>query len=129
VSPLVVEPLIALSIIYIAVENLFIDHASPRRIAVVFVFGLLHGLGFAGVLGEIGLPAGELVTALVAFNVGVEVGQLTVIAAALAAGLYWLRGKPWYRMRVVHPACGGIALVGFYWLVERVMSGPLMAAR
>ena len=128
VSPFVVEPLIALSIIYIAVENLFTVQVSPRRFAVVFAFGLLHGLGFAGVLGEIGLPAGELVTAIVAFNVGVEVGQLAVIAGALAAGFYWLRDKSWYRRRVVWPASGLIALVGLYWLVERVMSGPLMAA-
>lgn len=128
VSPFVVEPLIALSIIYIAVENLFAKQVSPRRFAVVFVFGLLHGLGFAGVLGEIGLPAGELVTALIAFNVGVEVGQLAVIGAALAAGFYWLRGKPWYRKRVVWPASALIGVVGLYWLVERVMSGPLMAA-
>lgn len=127
-SPFIVEPLIALSIVYIAVENIATREVRPHRFAIIFLFGLLHGLGFAGILGEIGLPANELVTALVAFNIGVELGQLAVIAVALAAGFYWLRSRVWYRQRVVWPLSGLIALVGLYWLVERVMSGPLMAA-
>lgn len=76
----VVEPLIALSIVYVAVENIFMRGISPWRPFVIFIFGLLHGLGFASVLAEFGLPDATFVPALIGFNVGVEVGQLFVIA-------------------------------------------------
>ena len=81
----VVEPLIALSIAYVAIENLVTRELKPWRLALVFMFGLLHGLGFAGVLRELGLPRDEFLTALLTFNLGVEGGQLTIIAAALVA--------------------------------------------
>ncbi|MCY4076199.1 MAG: HupE/UreJ family protein [Acidobacteria bacterium] len=119
--PAVVEPLIALSIAYVAVENLLTAELKPSRIALVFAFGLLHGMGFAGVLADLGLPRGELVTALVTFNVGVEVGQLTVIAAAFAA-VAAVRDRAWYRNRVVVPLSLGIAAVGLFWTVERVLA-------
>lgn len=78
----IVEPLIAASIVFVAVENIFAKGLSPWRPAVIFGFGLLHGLGFASVLGEFGLPPGSFVPALIGFNVGVEVGQLAVVAVA-----------------------------------------------
>lgn len=77
----IVEPLIAASIVFVAVENILSRGMSPWRPLVVFIFGLLHGLGFASVLGEFGLPAGAFIPALIGFNVGVEIGQLVVIAA------------------------------------------------
>ena len=117
-APSIVEPLIALSIAYVAVENLLTADLQPSRIVLVFAFGLLHGMGFAGVLADLGLPRGELATALVTFNVGVEAGQLTVIAAAFAA-VAAFRDRPWYRRRVVVPLSLGIAGVGLYWTVER----------
>jgi hypothetical protein len=113
-----VETLIALSIAYVAVENLFTSELKPWRPLLVFAFGLLHGLGFAGVLRELGLPEGEYVPALIAFNVGVELGQLTVIASALLL-VGRLRDRPWYRRAVVLPASLAIALVGLYWAVQR----------
>ena len=76
----VVEPLIALSIAYVAIENIFTKGISPWRPFVIFIFGLLHGLGFASVLGQFGLPEDTFVAALIGFNIGVEVGQLAVIA-------------------------------------------------
>ncbi|MEM6734376.1 MAG: HupE/UreJ family protein, partial [Myxococcota bacterium] len=76
----IVEPIIAASIVYVAVENIFTTDLNPWRPVLVFAFGLLHGLGFAGVLGEIGMPTDAFFTALLAFNVGVELGQLAVIA-------------------------------------------------
>ena len=121
-SPAIVEPLIAASIVAIAVENLFTARLHTWRIFVVFGFGLLHGLGFAGVLTEIGLPRDEFVTGLVAFNVGVEGGQLAVIALVFLAVGYWFRHRPWYRQRVVLPLSALIALTGVYWMVERVIS-------
>ena len=119
-SPAIVEPLIAASIVAVAVENLLTARLHAWRIFVVFGFGLLHGLGFAGVLTEIGLPRDEFVTGLIAFNVGVEGGQLAVIALAFLAVGYWFRHKPWYRARVVLPLSGPIALTGTYWMVERL---------
>ncbi len=116
----VVEPLIALSIVYVAVENLVTSELKPWRPVVVFGFGLLHGLGFAGVLRELGLPRGGLVTALLSFNVGVELGQLAVIALAFAA-VGWLRPRAWYRRAVTVPASLLIAAAGLAWAVERTM--------
>ncbi|HJX18638.1 MAG TPA: HupE/UreJ family protein [Acidiferrobacterales bacterium] len=119
-SPAIVEPLIAASIVAVAVENLLTARLHAWRIFVVFGFGLLHGLGFAGVLTEIGLPRDEFVTGLIAFNVGVEGGQLAVIALAFLVVGYWFRHRPWYRARVVLPLSALIALTGAYWMVERL---------
>jgi hypothetical protein len=117
----IVEPLIALSIAYVAIENLVTRELKPWRLALVFTFGLLHGLGFAGVLRELGLPREEFLTALVTFNLGVEGGQLTVIAAALLLAAPFMK-KGWYRQRVVIPASLMIATVGIYWTVARLFS-------
>ena len=89
----------------------------------VFGFGLLHGLGFAGVLMEVGLPHGQFVPALVSFNVGVELGQLAVILLAFFAVGVWGRNKAWYRPRIVVPASSAIAAVGLFWTVQRVLGG------
>jgi len=119
-SPLVVEPLIAASIAFVAVENICTPELKPWRPAVVFGFGLMHGLGFAGVLTSLGLPRKDFATALVAFNGGVELGQLAVITVAfLAVG--WWRKKPWYRRRIVIPASVLIAGTGIFWTVQRVV--------
>jgi len=117
----IVEPLIALSIAYVAIENLATRELKPWRLALVFMFGLLHGLGFAGVLRELGLPRDQFLTALVTFNLGVEGGQLTVIAAAWLATVFMVK-RPWYRERVVTPSSLVIAAVGLYWTVARLVS-------
>ena len=118
--PSIVEPLIALSIVFVAVENILTPELRPSRIALVFCFGLLHGLGFAGVLSEMGLPRSEFLTALLSFNLGVEGGQLAVISIAfLLVGLPF-RNQNWYRQRVVVPVSCLIAAVGLYWSVQRV---------
>ena len=114
----IVEPLIALSISLVAIENIFTSKVKPWRPFIIFVFGLLHGLGFAGVLSEIGLPDERFITALLAFNVGVEVGQLTVIVLAFLVVRSFFK-YPWYRQRIVVPASLCIGLVGFYWAIER----------
>lgn len=119
--PGIVEPLIALSIVYVAIENVVTPQLKPWRVFVVFGFGLLHGLGFAGVLTELGLPREEFVTALVGFNIGVEAGQLAVIALAYLVVGAWFRQRDWYRARVTIPASLAIAAVGLFWTVERMM--------
>lgn len=121
-SPAIVEPLIAASIAYVALENVVTAELKPWRAFVVFGFGLLHGMGFAGVLQEIGLPRSEFLTALLTFNLGVELGQLTVITLAwLLIGLWWKR-KGWYRARLVQPLSALIAGVGIYWTMERIIA-------
>ena len=115
----IVEPLIALSIVYVAIENVITRELKPWRLALVFMFGLLHGLGFAGVLRELGLPRGEFLTALLTFNVGVELGQLTIIAAALLIVAPFM-GQSWYRRRIVIPASCAIAAIGVYWTITRL---------
>jgi hypothetical protein len=117
----IVEPLIALSIAYVAIENLMTRELKPWRVALVFMFGLLHGLGFAGVLRELGLPREEFLTALLTFNLGVEGGQLTVIAAAMLVCAPFMK-KGWYRQRVVIPASMLIAAIGLYWFVVRLLA-------
>jgi hypothetical protein len=79
-SPRIVDPMIAISIAYVAIENIFLSELKSWRVALVFAFGLLHGLGFAGALKDLALTRSEVVTALVTFNLGVEMGQLAVIA-------------------------------------------------
>jgi hypothetical protein len=116
----VVEPMIALSIAYVAIENLVTRELTPWRLALVFSFGLLHGMGFAGVLTDLGLPRGEFVTALVSFNLGVEAGQLTVIALASLL-VVWYRHQTWYRRVIAVPASLAIATVGVYWTIARVI--------
>ncbi len=116
----VVEPLIALSIAFVAIENILVREVRPSRIALVFAFGLLHGLGFAGALKDLGLPRSEFLTALLAFNVGVELGQLTVIAAAWALVGYAFGDRVWYRQRIVIPASVGIACLGIVWTLQRL---------
>jgi hydrogenase/urease accessory protein HupE len=118
--PSIVEPAIALSIAYVGIENLLTRELHAWRVVIVFLFGLLHGMGFAGVLTELGLPQNEFVTALISFNVGVELGQLAVITLAFLA-VFWLRhNRQAYRRRVVVPGSLGIAIMGLYWTVERL---------
>ena len=120
ISPNVVEPLIAASIVYVAVENVFFQRMTPWRTVVVFGFGLLHGLGFASVLGEIGLNPARFVTGLIGFNIGVELGQLSVILGAFVAVGLWFGRKPWYRAMIAVPASVAIAATGAFWFGQRV---------
>lgn len=115
----IVEPLIAASIVFIAVENLATSRLSPWRPFVVFGFGLLHGLGFAGVLTEIGLSPAHFASGLIAFNIGVEAGQLAVVAACYALFGAWFSDRSWYRTRVTMPMSLAIACVAVWWFAER----------
>jgi len=113
-----VETLIALSIAYVGFENCISPKLKPWRIVLVFVFGLLHGMGFAGVLSEIGLPQSEFITGLISFNVGVELGQLAVIGLCLLL-FGWARNRSWYRAVIVIPLSSLITVIGLYWAWER----------
>lgn len=117
----IVEPLIAASIVIVALENIRGGRIGWERVAVVFVFGLLHGLGFASVLGDIGFAQGRLALGLIGFNLGVELGQLAVIAVAWAALALPFGKQDWYRGVIAVPASVTIGLIGAWWVVERTV--------
>jgi hypothetical protein len=116
----VVEPIIALSIVFVALENIILSELKPWRIVLVFLFGLIHGLGFASSLNEIGLPPDKFFTSILLFNVGVEVCQIIIIALVFLLLIKPLKNKIWYRHRIVYPISIAIALVSSYWTVERL---------
>ncbi len=116
----VIEPIIALSIVFVALENLFVRKINPTRLVVIFVFGLVHGMGFAGVLGDLGLPEQAFFSSIISFNVGVELGQIAVILIAYLLVGKWFSERTWYRQRIVVPACIMIACIAGYWTIERL---------
>ncbi|MCP2132679.1 HupE/UreJ family protein [Bradyrhizobium ottawaense] len=117
----IIEPLIAATIVWVALENLLSAVPDRRRWVWSFGFGLVHGLGFAAALGEIDLKGAALVRALVCFNAGVEVGQLAFVAVALPLLTLLSRG----RGTTLTPRIASIAagVMGAYWFIERVFSG------
>ncbi|RMA42593.1 HupE/UreJ family protein [Rhodophyticola porphyridii] len=117
----VVEPLIAASIVYVGIENTLGRGNMRARTALVFAFGLLHGLGFASVLGDFGIATERFGWALAGFNIGVELGQLAVIAGAFLTVGLWFGKKEFYRPLIAVPASLAIAAVGAYWVVERTL--------
>ena len=122
VPPSIVEPIIALSIAFIAIENLVMTELKPWRVVIVFGFGLVHGMGFASALNELGLPRNAFYTSLLSFNIGVELGQITVIAVMYFGLIYWFGDKVWYRRRVVYPLSILIAVIALYWTVTRLFA-------
>ncbi|WP_153800036.1 HupE/UreJ family protein [Foetidibacter luteolus] len=116
----IVEPVIALSILFVAVENLLLAELKPWRIVLVFLFGLVHGMGFASSLNEIGLPLNKFFTSILSFNMGVELGQVAVIAAVFGLFVLPFKKNANYRRRVVYPLSVAIAAISLYWTVERV---------
>jgi hydrogenase/urease accessory protein HupE len=117
----IVEPLIALSIAYIGIENVLARDLHKSRLLIVFCFGLLHGMGFASVLEDFGMPDDAFITALISFNVGVEFGQLAVISLAFLAVGLWFSNHHWYRRVIIVPASLAIALLGLSWTYDRVI--------
>ncbi len=116
----IVEPIIALSIVFVAVENLFVNELKSWRIIILFLFGLIHGLGFASSINEIGLPRNQFVTSVLSFNIGVELGQIAIIAAFFLFVAYPFKNRIDYKKFVVKPLSIFIGVVALYWFVERV---------
>ncbi len=116
----VVEPIIALSILFVAIENLLLTELKPWRIILVFMFGLIHGMGFASSLNEIGLPRNKFFTSILSFNLGVELGQITVILAMFLLLVVPFGKRTDYRKKIVFPLSILIALIALYWTVERM---------
>jgi uncharacterized membrane protein len=118
--PDLVEPIIALSICFVALENLLLSGLKVWRVLLVFLFGLIHGLGFARSLNEIGLPRNQFYTSIISFNAGVELGQIAIIVLIFSTLVYFFGKKPWYNKVVVYPISILIALIAIYWTLQRL---------
>lgn len=118
-SDRLVEPAVALSIVYVGVDN-FLTKDGDRRWRLTLPFGLVHGFGFAGALRALELPRAELASALVSFNLGVEVGQLAILVVLVPA-LVRLRAKAWFEPRVPRVVSAAIVVAGLVWFVARVI--------
>lgn len=118
----IIEPLIAFSILFTAILNIINKPHSKLTVITIFIFGLIHGLGFSGALQEAGLAAHYFFTSLFFFNIGVECGQLLLILVAHYAVAKWFHLKPWYKSHIVCPVSGIIACIALYWVVQRVLT-------
>lgn len=117
-----IEPLIAVSILYNAIENIVHKNVNPYRLAIIFVFGLIHGMGFATALKEIGIPKEQFFTCLFSFNLGVEFGQIVVVLLAYFLIGKWFSNKLWYKERIVYPISSAIGCIALYWTIERILN-------
>jgi hypothetical protein len=117
----IVEPLIALSIMFVAIENILLNTLKPWRVAIVFMFGLVHGMGFASALNEIGLPRNQFYTSIFSFNAGVEIGQIIVISLVFLLIIIPFGEKPWFKKGIVYPLSAIIALIAGYWMIQRLI--------
>jgi hypothetical protein len=117
----IIEPLIAISILFTAIENIVSNKINPWRIAMIFGFGLIHGFGFANALKDIGIPKNQFLSSLLSFNIGVELGQITIILAAYFLISKWFADKIWYKERIVYPISSIIGCVALYWTIERIV--------
>ena len=120
ISSYIVEPIIALSIAYVGIENLFKNNLSKSRTIIIFIFGLLHGLGFAGVLSDIGLVKELFVSSLISFNIGVELGQISTIVLAYLIIKLPFSKMDWYSTRITKPISLLISIIGIFWFFERI---------
>jgi len=116
----IVEPVIALSIMYVALENIISSKLKTSRVGIVFMFGLVHGMGFANALGQLGLPQNAYLSSLIMFNVGVELGQISVILIAFFLLGKWFGDKSYYRKLIVIPISVIIASIACFWTVQRL---------
>jgi hydrogenase/urease accessory protein HupE len=122
-SSRIVEPVVALSITYMAITSVFLKKykafkAHGNKISTVFIFGLFHGLGFAGLLQNIQIPEDRFISSLLSFNIGIELGQF-VIVAALLPFIYMFKSKKWYP-KVVKVIAISISLIGLFWGFQRI---------
>ena len=116
----ITEPIIALSICFVAIENILFSELKAWRVLIVFMFGLIHGMGFASALNEIGLPPNKFYTSILAFNGGVELGQISIIIILFSSIVALWGKRHWYRHRIVYPLSGIIFIVAAYWTVTRL---------
>jgi len=117
----IIEPVIAFSIVITALENIIHSDIKPWRLVMIFIFGLIHGMGFASALQETGLPESDFISALLAFNIGVELGQVAIVVALWAFISRWALEKSWYKTRIVYPTSCIMACIALYWTLQRIL--------
>ena len=115
-----IEPLIAISILFTSIENIVHDKLNPWRLSIIFLFGLIHGLGFATALKNTGLPEAHFFTSLISFNIGVEMGQITIILLCYFLISKWFSKKTWYKTVIVYPLSSIIGCIALYWTIGRI---------
>jgi hypothetical protein len=116
-----IEPLIAISILFTSIENIIHKEKNPYRLLILFGFGLIHGMGFANALKEIGIPKDQFFTTLISFNIGVELGQIVILLTAYFLISKWFAHKTWYKEKVVYPISSLISCIALYWIIERIL--------
>ena len=114
----IIEPLIALSIAYVAIENLFIKELKPWRLALIFALGLLHGMGFGSVMSELPMDPSQLIVPIIGFNLGVEFAQVSILLIAVGVTFWWQQKKEYQWFRIA--ASLAIAATGLVWTVQRI---------
>jgi hypothetical protein len=117
----VVEPLIAITILFTAIDNIVTEKERKWRLLMIFIFGFIHGMGFANAIKDIGIPSSQLLPAILYFNLGVEFGQISIIMIAYLVIGYWFANKEWYKKMIVQPASTIIACIALYWTIERLL--------
>ncbi|MEI8136962.1 MAG: HupE/UreJ family protein [Bacteroidota bacterium] len=117
-----VEVVIALSIFIVAFENIFQPTLKPWRLGLIFIFGLIHGMGFASALRDFGLPKNEMIISLVGFNVGVEIAQIAIILFCYFAVSKWIIEKDWYQKKLVNPLSMVISAIALFLAINRYLS-------
>jgi hypothetical protein len=118
IPPAIIEPLVAVTVLAVAVDAVLRPQAGAR-IAMTFAFGLIHGFGLSNVLRALGLSGGQLLPALLGFNLGVELGQLAIVTPLFPLVMWLRRRQPAYG-RARNVLCGGVAVVAVFWIVVRV---------
>ena len=117
-----IEPLIAFSIVVTSVENIVYDEVKKSRLVIIGLFGLIHGLGFASALKDIGIPENHFLSSLLFFNIGVESGQVLIIIAAYYLVSKWFSTKVWYKQRIVYPLSCVTGCIALYWMIQRILT-------
>lgn len=116
-----VEIFIAFTLLFTSVENILIDKVYPYRLVLIFIFGLIHGMGFANALKEVGILKNQLYTALFSFNLGVELAQITIIFLSYFLISKRFSNKKYYKERIVYPISTLVACIAVYWIIERMV--------
>jgi len=117
----IIEPLITFSILIAAIENIIHSKMNPWRLVIIFVFGLVHGLGFAAGLLSADLPKRQMLSAILSFNVGVEMAQITILFLLFIL-VFKIRKRQWYTERIVYPVSSLIACTALYWTIIRILN-------
>ena len=118
IEPKIIEPLIAFSILFTALENIVVEKINKLRFIFIFIFGLIHGIGFANALKENGISNNNFFTALFSFNVGIEISQVAIILILFFMFTKWFANKVWYKKRIVYPVSSIIGCIALYWMIN-----------